>query len=459
MSEKTNNNNKILLQSPNEKKNKLEKSQKRKIILPNKLLNIKELRQKEDDSNFDYSDDLLLNENIELSPIILNPIPCFTVKSDSSQKEISTQVTLYSNITKNNNINLSDNKEDKTKILNKNLKKSHINRISNNRYFRLYSPVIGQNQKLFKSQNPELITTYNIITDNNINNNQSKYEIFLNNKKKFINNINKKNVLNTKNIIPTTINNNNIINNKRHKFLNHLYFSTENFYELKLSEENWELIEEKKEKKKRMMKLIGQKINVANMKIEILQNYKKNKNLNSIKKQIEYNRIFCNNDLKRLKDKYYNNINKNMNQIKYLKIKLIKYKDDYIPLKKHEDIINKEEILFKIKKIELIEKILYLKKKINDLINTNITTYDTFNLDLDDSFEEQTIKNVSFNDYSILKDTMGGINNFNNYNNNTKKGNKNKNNIINRESFPENKIIKVNQQHQINFFKAKFINK
>ena len=56
--------------------------------------------------------------------------------------------------------------------------------------------------------------------------------------------------------------------------------------------------------------------------------------------------------------------------------------------------------------MELIEKILHLKKKVNELISRDLTTHETFNLD--DTFEEQTIKNVSFNDYSILKDTIGG---------------------------------------------------
>ena len=449
--------NTIFLKSSSGKINKIEKPQKRKIILTNKILNNKELRQKdtEDDVNYDYSDDLLLNENLELSPI--NPIPCFTVKSETSQKEISSQITFLSNNSKNINIskdsnNKNNNKKDKTKILNKNFKKSHINNISNNKYFRFYSPNISQNPKIFKSENAELIHPHNIITENNFSNKQNKYEIFLSNKKKFISNINKKNIINSKNLIPNNTNN---INIRRHKFLNHLYFSTDNFYESKFSEENLEKIETKKEKKERKMKLISQKINVVNMKIEILQNYKKNKNLNSIKKQIEYKRIFCNNDIKRLKDKYYTIITQLMNQIKYIKIKLIKSQEDYVHINKHKDIINKEEILFKIKKIELIEKILYLKKKLNDLINTEITTYDTFNLDnYDDSFEEQTIKNVSFNDYSILKDT-----NIANYNYSINGKYIKSNNKLNEvEAFGTNKIIKVNQ-YEKNFFKTKFVNK
>ena len=44
---------------------------------------------------------------------------------------------------------------------------------------------------------------------------------------------------------------------------------------------------------RRLIKLfLGQKINSATMKIEILQSFKKNKNLNSIKKQIEYSKIY-----------------------------------------------------------------------------------------------------------------------------------------------------------------------
>ena len=79
--------------------------------------------------------------------------------------------------------------------------------------------------------------------------------------------------------------------------------------------------EEQEEQKKRKIKLLGQKISVATMKIEILQNYKKNINISKIKKKIEYNKIYCNNDLKRLKDNYYMNINFHMNQLKYMKMK------------------------------------------------------------------------------------------------------------------------------------------
>ena len=187
------------------------------------------------------------------------------------------------------------------------------------------------------------------------------------------------------------------------------------------------------------------------MKIEILQNYKKNKNINTIKKKIEYNKIYCNNDLKRLKDNYYININSHMNQIKYMKMKLLKCQEDYITINKHLEEIKKEELNFKINKMELIEKILFLRKKLNDKKNADLINKDN-NLSLDDSLEDKTINDVSFNDYSILKDTLKlGMNLINININNTKNNNK-----INKQIFTENKIIKMNKQ-QINFFKAKFI--
>ena len=75
------------------------------------------------------------------------------------------------------------------------------------------------------------------------------------------------------------------------KFINHLFFSSDHFYESKLQEESIDKkidkLEKKQERKNRIMKILGQRINVLNMKIEILQNFKKNKNLNSIKKQIQ----------------------------------------------------------------------------------------------------------------------------------------------------------------------------
>ena len=122
------------------------------------------------------------------------------------------------------------NKEDKTKILNKNLKR--VININNNRYFRKFSP----NQ----------INSYNS-----------------NNKIKLVNNFAKKNLNNSKNII-TGI-------KKKKIFCNRLYFSTDNFYESDMFHRKKE---EQEEQKRRKIKLLGQKINVATMKIEILQNYK-----------------------------------------------------------------------------------------------------------------------------------------------------------------------------------------
>ena len=398
-----------------------------------KLINftkIKKLR-KEDDFFLNTSTTDLLNENIKLSPMI-NPIPCFTVKNENSPKdEISSKNTFYTNknVNKKININISYNmkeeiisKKDKTKILNKNIKRAINNKINNSRYFRQFSP----NLELSLNQ-----TTKN--KNRNILNDKIEYEIFLSNKKKLISNITRKKLNNQKNIFSGI---------KKHKLINQLYFSTDNYYDSNLLDEK---IEEKKEQKKRQIKSLGQKINVASMKIEILQNFKKNKNINTIKKKIEYNKIYCNNDLKRLQDNYNVNINLLLNQIKFFEIKLLKFQECYIPIIKHKEEIKKEELNFKIKKMEYIEKILLMKKKLNELLLPNKN--DTYNEihNYEDSFEDKTINDMSFNEYSNLKDTIILGNN---------SGNKYK---VNDNNFVfESKIIKMNK-HQINFFKAKFI--
>jgi hypothetical protein len=56
------------------------------------------------------------------------------------------------------------------------------------------------------------------------------------------------------------------------------------------------------------------------------------------------------------------NINKLVNQIKFLEIKLIKYQECYITIIKHKEKIKKEELKHKIKKMEYIDKIFSLKK-------------------------------------------------------------------------------------------------
>ena len=419
------------------------KSPRNKINLSNKFKSPSSLKNEKPDEDFiNYSNELL-SENIQISPMI-NPIPCFTVKNESSTKEeISSLNTFYSNNNKKLNINISynssnDKKKEKTIILNKNFKNLHLNNlIMNNRYFRQYSP----NLELKKDQ----INTYNNKQMNNSNssnntsdNNKINYEIYINNKKKFINKINKRKRINPKNIL-TGI--------KKNKLLNHLYFSTDNFYEKSNIDEKIEKIKQQKEKKRIKIKLLSQKINVATMKIEILLNYKKNKNINTIKKKIEYNKIYCNNDLKRIKDNYYLDINNHKNQIKYMKIKLLKFQENYIHINTHREEIKKQELNFKIKKMELIEKILFLKKKLNDKLNPDLIKHEVYNMD--DSFEEKTINDLSFNDFSIYKDNLGIGNNMN----------KKVNNKIykkNNNTFIESKIIKMNK-HQINFFKAKFI--
>ena len=419
--------------STSKEKEQSEFSPKNKINIGNKFINSKIIKQTEydDDLIFNYSNDLL-NENIKLSPMI-NPVPCFTIKKENSPKdEISTQNTFYSNINKSLNINnsyniIEENKKEKTKILNKNLKKSFLNNYiknNNNGFFRQYSPNYQLNEKnklIYYKNKSKLIP------------NQINFGNYISNKKKFINNINKKKKVQQKNII-TGI--------KKHKLLSHLYFSTDNFYDSNILEDKIEKLEEKKQQKRIAIKLLSQNINVATMKIEILQNYKKNKNINAIRKKIEYNKIYCNNDLKRLKDNYYININFHMNQLKYMKMKLLQCQENYITINKHSEEIKKEELQFKIKKMELIEKILYLKKKLIDKLKPDLNKNENFNLD--DSLEEKTINNISYHEYSILKDTI------NNNLNNTKNLKKNDKNII------EGKIIKMSKQ-QINFFKAKFI--
>ena len=398
-----------------------------------KLINFTRIKKSQtvDDYIFNTSTNDLLNENIKISPMI-NPIPCFTVKNENLTKdEIASQNTFYTNLNLNKNmsINISYNmneeeisKKDKTKILNKNIKRSINNKINNNRFFRQFSP------------NLELsINTSN--KNRNVIYDKIKNEIFLSNKKKQISNIARKKLSNQKNIF------NNI---KKHKLINQLYFSTDNFYDSNLLDEK---IEEKKEEKKRQIKSLGQKINVATMKIEILQNYKKNKNINTIKKKIEYNKIYCNNDLKRLQDNYNMNINKLVNQIKFLEIKLIKYQECYITIIKHKEEIKKEELKHKIKKMEYIDKIFSLKKILNELLISNKNDINNETHNFDDSFEDKTINDMSFNDYNNLKDTIilgNGVE---------------KNIKVNNNNFVfESKIIKMNK-HQINFFKAKFIDK
>ena len=73
-------------------------------------------------------------------------------------------------------------------------------------------------------------------------------------------------------------------------------------------------------------------------------------------------------------------------------------------INKHKNIIDKEELLFKNEKKELIERIIFLQTKIGELTNPDSKTNDTYHND--DSFEEQTIKDKSFNDFSLMKDSV-----------------------------------------------------
>ena len=423
---------------------------KKKIIYNNKILSPNHL--KDDDFICEYSSELL-NENIKLSGIIspfINPVPCFTVKNENAKKKIAQRGTFFKNIKtqenlynkENNNKNNIDNNDEndlkeKPTLLTKNLNKSHIN----NRYFRAYSPYLDKKQnKMFKSGNIECINS-----SNKNNTNIIKYEKMVNIKNKFI--IDDKNKLNnTKHILSCK---------KKYNIKSHLYYSTDNCYDNSpfssfLKQEKKLKEEEKKKKKMTLLKLLGQKINTATMKIEILQSYKKNKDLNSIRKKIEYNKIYCNNDLQRLKDNYANNINQHLNQIKYLKMILLKSEEKFITISKHKNVINKEDLEFKIKKMDIIEKIFSLKKKLIDYLNPD-STNDTYHID--ESFEEKTINDMSLNDYSIFKDNIDKGVSYN-YNYNYNFDNKT---FFNEKPLYESKIIKIKPNKEINVFSAKFI--
>lgn len=189
------------------------------------------------------------------------------------------------------------------------------------------------------------------------------------------------------------------------------------------------------------MKLLGQKINIAKIRIEILENYKKNKNLNDIKKKIEFNKVLTNNELKRLKEKYFDSIQSHLNKIKFLKMKLLKFEESFMSINQHKNIIDKEELLFKNNKMELIERIIFLQTKIGELTNPDTKTNYTYHND--DSFEEQTIKDISFNDFSLMRDSVYGNHNINK-------------SYFNDESLYENKFNNI-ITNEINIFSAKFL--
>ena len=82
------------------------KSPRNKINLSNKFKSPSSLKNEKPDEDFIYYSNELLSENIQISPMI-NPIPCFTVKNESSTKEeISSLNTFYSNNNKKYNINI-----------------------------------------------------------------------------------------------------------------------------------------------------------------------------------------------------------------------------------------------------------------------------------------------------------------------------------------------------------------
>lgn len=417
---------------------------KKKVLFHNKLINSKNLIKIEDDDEdeddfiYDFSTELL-NEN-KLSGILtsspfINPVPCFTVKNENSKNEIKSRFTFCPNL--KTRINLPKNKnqksvehndnnnvlKEKTNIISKNIKASQMN----NRYFRPYSPNLERKKnKLFSSEKQN-------IRNIKANKNRISYEIINGEKKK--SNEDKANKSKE------------ISRKKKLKKKNHLFYSTDDGLVSHFNN-NIKVIEEKKAEKKTVIKRLGQNINVAKMKIEILRNYINNKNVNSIKSQIECNKMYFNTDLERLKDKYYKNIENHSKQIKILKMRLSKAEENFLTKKIHKDIISKEELDFKNQKLILIEKIIFLKKCISDIINPYSSNNETYFID--ESFEEQTIKDISFNDYSIVKETIGS-NYISNNNFNINKA------FFNEEALYENKNIKI-QPKEINIFTAKFIN-
>ena len=405
---------------------------KNNILYTNKLLNSHRMHKIESEDDFicEYSSELL-NENIKLSGMFspfINPIPCFTVKNDNYiKKEIKARYTFCKNL--KNQIHLSNKKDenilgdsfkDKTKILDRKLKKSHIN----NRYFP-HSPILERKKnKLFKSDNEKSCLI--------------NYELFLENKKKYFENLNRHNHKNktTHKLKPVfSCNQKKIINNK-------IYYSIDNNSANPILDKKIKEAEERKNKKLLLMKLLAQKINVAKIRIEILENYKKKKNLNEIRKKIEFNKVLTNNELKRLKEKYFDIAQSHLSQIKFLKMMQLKLEENFMKVNKHKEIIYKEELLFKNKKMELIENIIILQTKINELANPDSKTNDTYHND--DSFEEQTIKDISFNDLSLMKDSVYGHHNINK-------------SYFNDESLFENKCNNI-ITNEINLFTAKFIN-
>jgi hypothetical protein len=86
---------------------------------------------------------------------------------------------------------------------------------------------------------------------------------------------------------------------------------------------------------------------------------------------------------------------------------------------------------------------MYISEIMNPYSNKNEKYF------IDESFEEQTIKDISFNEYSIVKETIASnYINSNNFNNNKA--------FFNEEALYENNT--KNQPKKINLFQAKFIN-
>ena len=413
------------------------KIRQKKILNPNKA-------EKEESFICEFSNELM-NEHIKkpekFAPII-NPVPCFIVKNDNSKNIITKKGTFYNNLnthmeffTNENSIDYNNDKskenKEKSKLLDINLENSHIN---NKKYFRPYSPNLNtKNNQFIKSKNFEL--TFNTYDKIKINN-----DIFLNNKNKSI-----KNLMNNR-----EFNSNPLLSSNKQTLKNPVYYSIDNLIGSQYLKKNNQRIknneEERRKRKMRLIKVYGQKINVLTMKIEILENHKKNKNLSSIQNEIEFKKISFKNDLQRIKEEQNDMTNKYLNQIKFLKMKLSNCEQRFVPYKKHKETISQKELEFKIQKVCLIEQIILIKKKLKDSMSPYSTTNETYNYNLDDSVEDLTINDVSLNDCSCLKDNIGI-----NYNFNIKS-----NMLCKDESFYENKIIRINPK-EINKFTNKIL--
>ena len=193
------------------------------------------------------------------------------------------------------------------------------------------------------------------------------------------------------------------------------------------------------ESKGLIKKKFNQNISILDSKIEMLKTLNKRRNLEILSFQLFFEK---NNVHKRIKRniQYYDKIVAEMKKKIYM-LKAIKSKHDDKYIKKNisDEEINMENLIYAIKKAEIIEKILNYKTV---LINIKKNEYDNNNKFY---IEESTINNDSNifdNDLNILEENE-------NYNLSERNNIKLKNNsIINRND--QNDLSKLNNIHSIN---------